>query len=236
MVGNIYLIYGDDEYITKRKITEIQQKCNVTESINKIDLNGEEWEEIYDELTLPSFLSANKIITIYNAETNIFNDKYDKEDINLPSPYSFFEKVLTQDDYKNEILEDLAILIIFDIKKISKNNKLYPFMKKKNNIVKIYECNKLAKLENEKYLFDMAKSMNLNIEMKEIKFLLDIVEKNTYIQVNELMKLVFLNKAILRRKNYKRGYTRRSSCIYDNRLYFRKKIYGSTKSCKYIYR
>ena len=208
MVGNIYLIYGDDEYITKRKITEIQQKCNVTESINKIDLNREEWEEIYDELTLPSFLSTNKIITIYNAETNIFNDKYDKEDINLPSPYSFFEKVLTQDDYQNEILEDLAILIIFDIKKISKNNKLYPFMKKKNNIVKIYECNKLAKLENEKYLFDMAKSMNLNIEMKEIKFLLDIVEKNTYIQVNELMKLVFLNKAILRRKNYKRGYTR----------------------------
>ena len=208
MVGNIYLIYGDDEYITKRKITEIQQKCNVTESINKIDLNREEWEEIYDELTLRSFLSTNKIITIYNAETNIFNDKYDKEDINLPSPYSFFEKVLTQDDYQNEILEDLAILIIFDIKKISKNNKLYPFMKKKNNIVKIYECNKLAKLENEKYLFDMAKSMNLNIEMKEIKFLLDIVEKNTYIQVNELMKLVFLNKAILRRKNYKRGYTR----------------------------
>lgn len=208
MVGNIYLIYGDDEYITKRKITEIQQKCNVTESINKIDLNGEEWEEIYDELTLPSFLSTNKIITIYNAETNIFNDKYDKEDINLPSPYSFFEKVLTQDDYQNEILEDLAILIVFDIKKISKSNKLYPFMKKKNNIVKIYECNKLAKLENEKYLFDMAKSMNLNIEMKEIKFLLDIVEKNTYIQVNELMKLVFLNKAILRRKNYKRGYTR----------------------------
>lgn len=208
MVGNIYLIYGDDEYITKRKITEIQQKCNVTESINKIDLNGEEWEEIYDELTLPSFLSTNKIITIYNAETNIFNEKYDKEDINLPSPYSFFEKVLTQDDYQNEILEDLAILIVFDIKKISKSNKLYPFMKKKNNIVKIYECNKLAKLENEKYLFDMAKSMNLNIEMKEIKFLLDIVEKNTYVQVNELMKLVFLNKAILRRKNYKRGYTR----------------------------
>ena len=208
MVGNIYLIYGDDEYITKRKITEIQQKCNVTESINKIDLNGEEWEEIYDELTLPSFLSTNKIITIYNAETNIFNDKYDKEDINLPSPYSFFEKVLTQDDYKNEILEDLAILIVFDTKKISKNNKLYPFMKKNNNIVKICECNKLAKLENEKYLFDMAKSMNLNIEMKEIKFLLDIVEKNTYIQVNELMKLVFLNKAILRRKNYERRYTR----------------------------
>jgi len=208
VVGNIYLIYGDDEYITKRKITEIQQKCNVTESINKIDLNGEEWEEIYDELTLPSFLSTNKIITIYNAETNIFNEKYDKEDINLPSPYSFFEKVLTQDDYQNEILEDLAILIVFDIKKISKSNKLYPFMKKKNNIVKIYECNKLAKLENEKYLFDMAKSMNLNIEMKEIKFLLDIVEKNTYVQVNELMKLVFLNKAILRRKNYKRGYTR----------------------------
>ena len=81
-------------------------------------------------------------------------------------------------------------------------------MKKNNNIVKICECNKLAKLENEKYLFDMAKSMNLNIEMKEIKFLLDIVEKNTYIQVNELMKLVFLNKAIIRRKNYERRYTR----------------------------
>ena len=208
MVGNIYLIYGDDEYITKRKITEIQQKCNVTESINKIDLNGEEWEEIYDELTLPSFLSTNKIITIYNAETNIFNDRNESGVENLPSPYSFFEKVLTQDDYKNEILEDLAILIVFDTKKISKKNKLYPFMKKKNNIVKIYECNKLAKLENEKYLFDMAKSMNLNIEMKEIKFLLDIVEKNTYIQVNELMKLVFLNKAIIRRKNYERRYTR----------------------------
>ena len=57
MVGNIYLIYGDDEYIRNKKIKEIQKKCNVVDSINKIDLNGEEWEEIYDELTLPSFLS-----------------------------------------------------------------------------------------------------------------------------------------------------------------------------------
>ena len=53
------------------KIKEIQKKYNVEDSINKIDLNGEEWEEIYDELTLPSFLNTNKIITIYQAETNI---------------------------------------------------------------------------------------------------------------------------------------------------------------------
>ena len=71
MVGNIYLIYGDDEYIKNMKIKEIQKKYNVEDSINKIDLNGEEWEEIYDELTLPSFLNTNKIITIYQAETNI---------------------------------------------------------------------------------------------------------------------------------------------------------------------
>ena len=82
MVGNIYLIYGDDEYIKNMKIKEIQKKCNVEDSINKIDLNGEEWEEIYDELTLPSFLSTNKIITIYQAETNIFNDKNEKDDLN----------------------------------------------------------------------------------------------------------------------------------------------------------
>ena len=124
MVGNIYLIYGDDEYIRNKKIKEIQKKCNVVDSINKIDLNGEEWEEIYDELTLPSFLSSNKIITIYQAETNIFNEKNDKEDLNLPSPYTFFEKVLTQEEYRKEILEDLAIIIVFDIKKISKKNKL----------------------------------------------------------------------------------------------------------------
>ena len=48
MVGNIYLIYGDDEYIKNMKIKEIQKKYNVEDSINKIDLNGEEWEEIYD--------------------------------------------------------------------------------------------------------------------------------------------------------------------------------------------
>ena len=96
MVGNIYLIYGDDEYIKNRKIKEIQKKCNVDDSINKIDLNGEEWEEIYDELTLPTFLSSNKIITIYQAETNIFSDKNEKEDVNLPSPYAFFEKIVTQ--------------------------------------------------------------------------------------------------------------------------------------------
>ena len=65
MVGNIYLIYGDDEYIKNMKIKEIQKKCNVEDSINKIDLNGEEWEEIYDELTLPSFLSTNKQRQIY---------------------------------------------------------------------------------------------------------------------------------------------------------------------------
>ena len=135
MVGNIYLIYGDDEYIRNKKIKEIQKKCNVVDSINKIDLNGEEWEEIYDELTLPSFLSSNKIITIYQAETNIFNEKNDKEDLNLPSPYTFFEKVLTQEEYRKEILEDLAIIIVFDSKKISKKNKLYPYLTRKNDVV-----------------------------------------------------------------------------------------------------
>ena len=170
MVGNIYLIYGDDEYIKNRKIKEIQKKCNVDDSINKIDLNGEEWEEIYDELTLPTFLSSNKIITIYQAETNIFSDKIDS-------------------------------------KKISKKNKLYSYITKivkKADFVKICECNKLPKIENEKYLLDIAKEKNLNISMNEIKFLAELVDKNTYVQVNELMKLCFLNKAILRRKDYKR--------------------------------
>ena len=207
MVGNIYLIYGDDEYIKNRKIKEIQKKCNVDDSINKIDLNGEEWEAIYDELTLPTFLSSNKIITIYQAETNIFSDKNEKEDVNLPSPYAFFEKIVTQEDYRDEILEDLAIIIVFDSKKISKKNKLYSYITKivkKADFVKICECNKLPKIENEKYLLDIAKEKNLNISMNEIKFLAELVDKNTYVQVNELMKLCFLNKAILRRKDYKR--------------------------------
>jgi len=200
VVGNIYLIYGDDEYIRNKKIKEIQKKCNVADSINKIDLNGEEWEEIYDELTLPSFLSSNKIITIYQAETNIFNEKNDKEDLNLPSPYTFFEKILTQEEYRKEILEDLAIIIVFDNKKISKKNKLYPYLTKKNDVVKICECSKLPRIENEKYLLDIAKEKNLNLGMSEIKFLIDLVEKNTYVQVNELMKLCFLNKAIIGEK------------------------------------
>ena len=204
MVGNIYLIYGDDEYIKNMKIKEIQKKYNVEDSINKIDLNGEEWEEIYDELTLPSFLSTNKIITIYQAETNIFNDRNEKDDLNLPSPYTFFEKKLTNESYKNEILEDLAIIMVFDNKKISKKNKLYKYINKKNDIVKICECSKLPRIENEKYLLDIAKEKKLNIGMNEIKFLVELVEKNTYMQVNELMKLCFLNKAILRRKNNKR--------------------------------
>ena len=195
---------GDDEYIKNMKIKEIQKKYNVEDSINKIDLNGEEWEEIYDELTLPSFLSTNKIITIYQAETNIFNDKNEKDDLNLPSPYTFFEKILTNESYKNEILEDLAIIIVFDNKKISKKNKLYKYITKKNDIVKISECSKLPRIENEKYLLDIAKEKKLNIGMNEIKFLVELVEKNTYMQVNELMKLCFLNKAILRRKNNKR--------------------------------
>ena len=197
MVGNIYLIYGDDEYIKNMKIKEIQKKYNVEDSINKIDLNGEEWEEIYDELTLPSFLSTNKIITICN-------DKNEKDDLNLPSPYTFFEKILTNESYKNEILEDLAIIMVFDNKKISKKNKLYKYITKKNDIVKICECSKLPRIENEKYLLDIAKEKKLNIGMNEIKFLVELVEKNTYMQVNELMKLCFLNKAILRRKNNKR--------------------------------
>ena len=134
MVGNIYLIYGDDEYIKNMKIKEIQKKYNVEDSINKIDLNGEEWEEIYDELTLPSFLSTNKIITIYQAETNIFNDRNEKDDLNLPSPYTFFEKILTNESYKNEILEDLAIIMVFDNKKISKKNKLKMEEKYEKNI------------------------------------------------------------------------------------------------------
>ena len=90
------------------------------------------------------------------------------------------------------------------IKEISKKNKLYKYITKKNDIVKICECSKLPRIENEKYLLDIAKEKKLNIGMNEIKFLIELVEKNTYMQVNELMKLCFLNKAILRRKNNKR--------------------------------
>lgn len=201
-MGKIYLIYGEDEYLKQKTIKEIQKETNVEDSINSLIMVEPSWEEIFDEVTLPAFLSPNKLVIIHDSD--IFKEVSKKEiaDPNLPSPTEFFERIISDEEYEEEILDGLNIVFVTEGKKINKANKVYKMFSKESGktkgkkIIEIIECNKLMPLEVQKLLLKKSKEMKVNIDSKEIRYLLEIVENNTYTQMNEFLKICFLNKAL----------------------------------------
>ena len=182
-MGNIYLIHGNDEYLKQKRLNDIKIKNKNVNQINNISFVNPEWEEVYSEITLPSFMQEEKMIIIYNS--GFFEDK--KKDID--KIVGFF------DSSEAELLNFMTDLTLVFVEDEVKGKKLLKVISK-HELFKDVECKKLMQMDRAKYLLDLAKKDNVKLEYAEAKYLVDIVEDDTFNAVNEYNKVRFLDKAI----------------------------------------
>lgn len=182
-MGNIYLIHGNDEYLKQKRLNDIKIKNKNVNQINNISFVNPEWEEVYSEITLPSFMQEEKMIIIYNS--GFFEDK--KKDID--KIVEFF------DSSEAELLNFMTDLTLVFVEDEVKGKKLLKVISK-HELFKDVECKKLMQMDRAKYLLDLAKKDNVRLEYAEAKYLVDIVEDDTFNAVNEYNKVRFLDKAI----------------------------------------
>ena len=65
-MGNIYLIYGDDEYLKNEKLKEITNGLSIENSMDKITFFTPSFEELYSEITHPTITISDKLIIVIN--------------------------------------------------------------------------------------------------------------------------------------------------------------------------
>lgn len=186
-MASINLIYGKDEYLKKNNLNKINKKED-SQSINKVEFVKPNFEELEEEILLPSFLREQKIITVYNS--NYFSNKKKSE--------KEYEKILEffKDAEKlKDIFEDLTLCFVEE--EVDTKNELYKIFVKNEKInpelfaVKV--CNKINANDRKKLLLSLAKRDKLDIGIQEVTYLCEMVEDETYTLINEYNKLKCLD-------------------------------------------
>jgi DNA polymerase-3 subunit delta len=177
-MNNIYLLYGEEQYIMNEKINNIISKyidSNVDNIATKYDLYETNISDVLEDASMPSLLSPIKIIICYNTffltsnskktdfEHNIDNlMKY----INNPNPNTIL--ILTAND---DIDERKKI-----VKELKDKSEVYPCLK-----VNDYDLDNIVKQEFAKDGYE--------IDHNNIIYFLDKVGSNLTRIHNEISKL-----------------------------------------------
>lgn len=172
----ILFLYGPDSYRSLNKLKEIVLYYQKTHKsglnlifFEKEKLDFERFEQVFSSSAM---FDEKKLIIL----KNIFSDKDFKE--------KFFEK-------REKFLTDKKIILIYEEKEISQDDKLFRFFKKKA------KCQEFKPLEGEKLKKWIQKEFSKSqskIENKALDMLIDFVGNNLWQMSNEIQKLISYKK------------------------------------------
>lgn len=186
-MASINLIYGKDEYLKKNNLNNIIKKRD-SQSINKVEFLKPNFEELEDEILLPSFLKEQKIITVYNS--NYFSNKK-KNEKEYEKIIGFFKDAKKLED----IFEDLTLCFIEE--EVDNKNELYKiFVKNEKSNPKLFAVKSYDRInanDRKKLLLSLAKKDKLEMGIQEVTYLSEMVEDETYTLINEYNKLKYLD-------------------------------------------
>ncbi|MDD4036669.1 MAG: DNA polymerase III subunit delta [Bacilli bacterium] len=184
-MNNLYLIYGEEEYLINKKINEL--KLNDGNNIAKYDLLETNVMNLIKDASMPSLLGNNKVIIGYNAyfltSTTKKSIEHDTDAllkyINNPNP------------------DTILILTIND--KLDERKKI---VKQLKEVCKVYSFNKLDSREVGKIVSDVIKEDGYIISNEDLNYLLLRTGNNLNMIMNEVSKLKLYkvaDKEILRK-------------------------------------
>lgn len=167
---NIYLIYGEEDYLIKKNEKEFDEKfkSDFSSFDNKVLEDKFEAIEVWEFISTPSFSMNDKFLKIKGS--GVFTT----------GKQNLTEEIL-------EMLKDLeGVIILFLEKKVDKRNKLYKFVNKNGKVI---ECNPLKEKELFAFTTRLFNERDLKISSNNLQHFLKVVNFSLTNISNEVEKL-----------------------------------------------
>ena len=174
---NIYLIYGNENYLIKKNIDEVITKNNIEkDNIIKYNLDEVNVSEAIIEASTVSMFQTSKLIICEGCK---FLTGENKKEINHN-----IDMLL---EYINHPFSDVYLVFIVEKEKLDDRKKIVKELKK---LSKVVECKKIENYNLNNYLENYIKDKGYNITSKNIDLIISIAGVDLANLINEIDKLL----------------------------------------------
>ena len=171
-MNDIYIIYGTDYDLIKRKIDDIKESnCEIV----KYDLLNTNIKELIDDASCISMFDDKKIIIGENATFLTSDVKDSNQDI------AYFEKYVNCDEHDNKLI----LYVISE--KLDERKKIVKLLREKANIINVLPVD--DKNIND-FVFNEFKNRGYKINNDTLRYFISYVGKDIGILIKEIEKLI----------------------------------------------
>lgn len=176
-MNNIYLIYGNENYLIDKKINEIIDKNNIEkENIIKYNLNEVNVKDAIIEASTVSMFQTSKLVICEGCN---FLTGENKKEINHD-----IDMLL---NYINNPFDDVYLLFIVQKEKLDERKKIVKELKK---LCTVCECMKVESYNLNNYLENYIKDKGYNIKTKDIELIISTAGVDLDNLISEIDKLL----------------------------------------------
>ena len=177
-MNNIYLIYGNEEYLIKAELNKILDNLNVSnDNIIKYNLDESTIGDILLEVSTVSMFSDKKIVICENSN---FLTSESKKEIN--------DEIDSLTKYINNPFEDVYLIFIVKNEKLDERKKIVKDLKK---VSKVLMCNRVDDHNLNNYVYNYFKGNGYDIDMSLVRLIKDKVKYDLSNIINECDKLMY---------------------------------------------
>lgn len=176
-MNNIFLIYGNEDYLINKNLNEILNSINSNDNISRYNLDTDSIESVLIDASTVSMFDDKKVIICDNSSFLTSEGKLENDE-------NFLR-------YIENAFKDVYLIFIVRNEKLDERKKIVKSLKK---VSKVIVCNKIENYDLSNYVYEYIKENGFKIDRKDIETILKRSLYNLSIITNELNKLFVYKK------------------------------------------
>ena len=173
-MNNIFLIYGNEDYLINKNLNEILKSINSNDNISRYNLDTDSIESVLIDASTVSMFDDKKVIICDNSTFLTSEGKLENDE-------NFLR-------YIENAFKDVYLIFIVRNEKLDERKKIVKSLKK---VSKVIVCNKIENYDLSNYVYEYIKENGFR---KDIETILKRSLYNLSIITNELNKLFVYKK------------------------------------------
>ena len=171
-MNNIYLIYGNEDYLINKNLTDILKEIDSNDNISRYNLDTDSIESVLIDASTVSMFDDKKVLICDNSNFLTASSS-------LESDENFLR-------YLEHPFPEVYLIFIVRNEKLDERKKVTKALKK---ISKVIVCNKIENYDLNNYVYEYITDHGYKIDRKNIDIILKRSLYNLSIITNELEKL-----------------------------------------------
>ena len=176
-MNNIFLIYGNEDYLINKNLNEILKSINSNDNISRYNLDTDSIESVLIDASTVSMFDDKKVIICDNSTFLTSEGKLENDE-------NFLR-------YIENAFKDVYLIFIVRNEKLDERKKIVKSLKK---VSKVIVCDKIENYDLSNYVYEYIKENGFKIDRKDIETILKRSLYNLSIITNELNKLFVYKK------------------------------------------